>query len=316
MTSLALHHKPVLLTQCMDWLQPVDGGVYVDCTANGGGHIEEMLKRSAPTGRVIGLDLDAQVIEYTRQRLSSYGERLQMVQTNFAELAQVLEELEIEAVDGILADLGLSSRQLDDPERGFSFRFAGPIDMRMDQSRGNSAKDLIEQLDTKQLATIISRYGEERNGYRIARALKEALEAGELNDMTQLASIVEQAIPRRFHPKRIHAATQTCQALRIAVNGELDSLEALLPQALHALKPSGRLAVISYHSLEDRIVRHTMRDWTIDCICPPDLPVCGCDKRREAVVLTRKPILPSEKEIEANPRARSAKLRVAERSVR
>ncbi len=306
-------HLPVLAPEIIKLLDVRPGGVYVDCTVNGGGHAGAMLDASAPDGIVIGLDLDGGMIERTRKRYEGVGERLKLVQSNFADLRQALDRAGISRIDGLLADLGLSSVQLDDPTRGFSFRFEGPIDMRFDTSRGESARELIERVSERELELILARYGEEPMARRIARAIKNRLSDGTLNSTADLADTVAAAIPRKRHSRRIHPATRSFQALRIAANGEMENLERLLPQALDALNPGGRMAIIAYHSLEDRHVRHTFRDWARACVCPPGLPVCTCGKVQEVSLITRKPTIPGEDEISANPRARSAKLRVAER---
>ncbi len=305
-------HVPVLLTETLDALAIESGKIYVDLTLDGGGHATEILERSAPDGRLIGFDMDAGMIENGRKRFQPYGERVTLVHDNFRNLSQCLKERGVGPVDGILADLGFSSVQLD-AARGLSFRESGPLDMRLDPGLPDSAGDLIERLDWRELAKILSDYGEERNAGRIARAVKAKSEAGRLQSTGELADTISAAIPKRFHPKKIHPATRSFQALRIAVNRELESLERMLPQALEALNPGGRLAVIAYHSLEDRLVRRAFREWEKDCVCPPGFPVCVCDKKRQARSLTRKPILPGEAEIESNPRSRSARLRVAER---
>jgi len=307
-------HIPVLLNEILEVLQVSAGGVYVDCTVDGGGHAEAILEKTAPSGVVVGLDMDPLMIERSSERLAGFGERIKLVHTNFADLKEALNSVGIEQVDGIMADLGISSNQLDYRERGFSFMQAGPIDMRMNTTLEETALDVIANRDENELANIIYRYGEEKFSRRISRELKKWLAENKLVTTKDLAEAVGRAIPRKMHPKRINPATKTFQALRIAVNKELESIEQMLPQALEVLKPGGRLAIMSYHSLEDRIVRSEFKDWEKDCICPPKLPICVCDKVREAKILTRKPILPTEAEIENNPRARSAKLRVVEKT--
>lgn len=305
-------HQPVLLDEILELLAVKSGGRYVDCTLDGAGHAAAILDASEPDGRLIGMDMDVNMLEFAKSRLGQYGERVALSRSNFSELTQVLADHGQPKVDGILADLGLSSNQLDSRERGFSFQRLGPIDMRMDPSLEQTAMDLIKSLDWRELAAVIGKYGEERFAGKIARAIKARED--ELETTGDLAELVFRVIPRRNHPKNIHPATRTFQGLRIVVNHELDSLETMLPQALAALKPGGRLAVISYHSLEDRIVRRTFKDWEKSCVCPPKLPVCACDKKKEAVIVTRKPVTAQAKELAVNPRSRSAKLRIAERT--
>jgi 16S rRNA (cytosine1402-N4)-methyltransferase len=307
-------HAPVLLTEILTWLNVRPGGVYVDCTTNGAGHAHAILEKSAPDGRLVGLDMDSTTLDMAAKRLDAFGDRATLVHSNFADLTDALERAGVDKVDGLLADLGLSSNQLDRGERGFSFQQDGPVDMRMDPSRGETADELIERLEARDLGRILRDFGDERFAMRIAVRIKERLEKTPFTGTRDLAQTIADAIPKKFHPKHIHAATRSFQALRIAVNGELDSLSRLLEQIPAALKVGGRVAIISYHSLEDRLVRHAFKDWERDCICPPKLPVCQCDKRREAHILTRKPIEAQEEEISRNPRSRSAKLRVAERT--
>lgn len=306
-------HDAVLRKEVLLGLKAGPGKVHADCTLNGATHGEDYLTESSPDGRLIGIDMDGTTLDLARERLRAFGDRLTLVHANFADLTQALGSVGVTKVDSILADLGLSSNQLDRGERGFSFRKEGPLDMRLDPSRGETAADLLARLPEQELARTIRDYGEERFAARIAAHICRARQNCALTATTQLADIVSQAIPRRFHPPNIHPATRTFQALRIAVNGELDSLRRLLEQIPDLLNPGGRVAIISYHSLEDRLVRHAFIDWERDCSCPPKLPVCCCNTRRKARVLTRKPITATDDEIARNPRARSAKLRLAER---
>jgi 16S rRNA (cytosine1402-N4)-methyltransferase len=303
-----VRHIPVLFQAVLNGLAVSPGGRYIDATLGGGGHASGVLAASAPDGRVLALDRDPSALKVAQARLESYAERVTLVHSSFAHLGAVARAHEFSPVDGVLFDLGLSSMQLDDPERGFAFMTDGPLDMRFDPTGGGpSAADLVNELSAEALADLIFEYGEDRKSRRIARAI---VEARPIHTTGELAAVIEQAVGRR---ERIHPATRTFQALRIAVNAELDTLEAVLPQAVELLAPGGRLVVISFHSLEDRIVKHFMRRESQDCICPPELPVCMCEHRASLRVLTRKPLRPSDEEVERNPRARSARLRVAEK---
>jgi 16S rRNA (cytosine1402-N4)-methyltransferase len=285
----------VLRDEVLDWLQPRDGGLYVDGTLGLGGHTQALLERSAPTGRVIGFEWDAEALARAQERLALYRDRLCTVPASYADLAGALERLGVGPVDGLLVDLGVSSLQLDDRERGFSFRADAPLDMRMDRRRPVTAAGLVARLSEGQLADLFYHYGEERQARRIARFLVEAREAEPVTTTGRLAEIVAAAVPRKFHPPRIHVATRVFQALRIAVNTELDNLARLLVTAPAVLATGARIAIIAFHSLEDRMVKQAF---------------AGNPAYR---VLTRRPIEPQPAETHDNPRARSAKLRVAER---
>jgi 16S rRNA (cytosine1402-N4)-methyltransferase len=278
--------------------------MYVDATLGEGGHAEAILRASAPSGRLIGIDRDAEVLGQARQRLATFGERACIVHRHARQLRQVLDALGLAQVDGVVLDLGVSSFQLESPERGFSFAREGPLDMRMDRTEGETAAMLVNTLGEAELAGLIRRYGEERWARRIARAIVRARRRAPLQSTRELAALVAQAIPPAARPPRLHPATRTFQALRIAVNGELTTLEETLREAASCLRPGGRLCVIAYHSLEDRLVKQTFR-----ALQRPD-----ADRASAAyVVLTRKPVTVSAAERRANPRARSAKLRVLER---
>ena len=282
------------------------GGVYIDGTVGGGGHAEAILESSAPDGRLLGLDRDPGALEAAGERLARFGGRAVLRHGSFARLAALAEGFA--PADGVLLDLGLSSLQLADPARGFAFSREGPLDMRFDPTApGPTAADLVNGLPVKELAALLYRYGEERQAGRIAEAI---VAARPLETTRQLAEVIERAVGRRG---RIHPATRTFQALRIAVNKELEALEAALPQAVDLLRPGGRLVVISFHSLEDRIVKRFLRRESRDCICPPETPVCTCGHTAQLRLLTRKPVRPDPEEVERNPRARSARLRAAER---
>jgi 16S rRNA (cytosine1402-N4)-methyltransferase len=302
-----MQHQPVLYHEIIHALRPINEGFYVDGTLGAGGHARGILEACAPDGRLLGLDVDPQALALARETLAPYGERARLMQASYDSLTERLREIGWGGVDGILLDLGLSSMQLDTPERGFSFRQDAPLDMRFDPASPTTAADLVNNLPQDELADLIYRYGEERASRRIAQAI---VKARPLQTTRQLAAVIESVIPRKGH---IHPATQTFQALRIAVNQELDRVENVLPQAVAALKSGGRLAIISFHSLEDRIVKEYFRRESRDCICPPRQPVCTCGHKATLKELSRKPITPGGAEIAANPRARSAKLRIAEK---
>ena len=304
-----LPHHPVLYNEIISALQPRSGCSYVDGTVGAGGHAWGILEASSPDGRLLGLDLDPQALQLAGERLSLYGERVTLVQDSYASLLKQVEIMGWESVEGILLDLGVSSMQLDSPERGFSFQSDAPLDMRFDPRRAETAADLVNSLPEKELANIIFRYGEERQSRRIASAIVKARPITTTRQLSQVVSRVTGTSKQR----RIHPATLTFQALRIAVNRELEALESFLPQAVTALSPGGRLAVIAYHSLEDRIVKQYFRQESQDCICPPRQPVCTCGHRASLTEITRRPVVPQESEVERNPRARSARLRVAEK---
>jgi 16S rRNA (cytosine1402-N4)-methyltransferase len=307
-----LEHIPVLLREAIDALAPKAGGIYVDGTLGAGGHATEILKRSAPDGILIGLDQDAEAIERCKTNLAVFGSRAKVRQANYRELPAVLSEFGYESVDGVLLDLGVSWFHLRSPQRGFSFMLDGPLDMRMDQSRPQSAADLVNTLPRQELARIIREYGEDVKAGAIARAIEKARERGPITGTAQLAQIVSSVFPP-YPPRRVHAATKTFQALRIAVNDEMGALREGLDRIVPVLKPGGRLVVISFHSLEDRIVKQTFAAAAKDCVCPPKMPVCSCGKKPELNVLTRRPISAGPEELERNPAARSAKLRAAEK---
>ena len=300
-------HQPVLYHEIIHALQPKNAGHYVDGTLGAGGHARGILETCKPEGRLLGLDVDPQALALARETLAPYGQRAHLLQASYDSLAAVLPEIGWDKVDGILLDLGLSSMQLDTPERGFSFQHDAPLDMRFNPASPTSAADLVNTLPQEELADLIYRYGEERASRRIAQAI---VKARPLYTTRQLAAVIEAILPRKG---RVHPATLTFQALRIAVNEELDRVENVLPQAVAALKSGGRLAIISFHSLEDRIVKEYFRKESSDCICPPRQPVCTCGHKATLKEVTRKPIIPGEAETRANPRARSAKLRIAEK---
>jgi 16S rRNA (cytosine1402-N4)-methyltransferase len=303
-------HKAVLLQEVIEALQPHSGGLYLDATVGAGGHATALLQASAPDGQLFGLDQDKSALEIAERQLAQFGRRVHLFHANFDRLAQVVKAHQIPKADGILLDLGVSSMQLDQPERGFSFHADGPLDMRMDATTGPTAADLVNRLPEDELANLIYRYGEERQSRRIARAI---VKARPLERTVELARIIAKASGSGQSSRaKIHPATRTFQALRIAINDELGALERALPQAIECLKPGGRLAVISFHSLEDRIVKNYFKQESQDCICPPEQPVCTCRHKATIDIITKRPITASLDEIDANPRARSAKLRVVE----
>lgn len=306
-------HAPVLLAEVLETLEPARGGLFVDCTLGMGGHTEALLDAS-PAVRVIAIDRDAESIALATERLARFAGRFETAHADYKEILRILAERSPNAAPaGILADLGISSHQLDTAERGFAFSHDAPLDMRLDRSEGETAADLVNSLPERELADLIYELGEDRASRRIARAICREREREPIQTTKRLADIVARAsgIPR--HKQRIHPATRTFQALRIAVNRELEDLDRFVIDAVEALAPGGRLAVISFHSLEDRVVKQTLRALSGQCTCPASLPVCVCGAVRSVDLLTRRPITPSEDEIQDNPRARSAKLRAAER---
>lgn len=303
-------HRPVLLKETLKFLVPERGGLFIDCTVGLGGHSEAILK-SSEFARVIGLDLDPAALSYSRRRLASFGERFHGFQANFREVADVLNREGESEPNGILVDLGVSSLQFDSPERGFSFRFDAPLDMRMDPTSGATAADLLQELPETELARIIFEFGEERHSRRIARRIVERREQGKPVTTTKELADLVMAAASAGKRQQIHPATRTFQALRIAVNNELEGLGNFVELAVDLLAPDGRFVGISFHSLEDRILKQELRRLSGHCQCPPRLPVCSCGAREVVEVLTRRPLAPGAREIEENPRARSAKLRAA-----
>jgi len=300
-------HQPVLYQEIIHVLQPQRGKCYVDCTLGAGGHAYGILEASQPDGKLLGLDLDPQAIALALSKLAPFSERAVIIRASYTSLKEQLASLGWEFVSGILLDLGVSSMQLDTSERGFSFLSDAPLDMRFDPDNPVTAEELVNSLPEKDLADVLYRYGEERRAYQVARAI---VQARPLRSTRQLALVVARATTGRegFHP-----ATRTFQALRIAVNHELEAVEEVLPQAITALESGGRLAVIAFHSLEDRLVKQFFRRESQDCICPPRQPVCSCGHHASIREVTRRPIRPQEQEYQANSRARSARLRVAEK---
>ena len=306
---MASEHLPVLTDQVVELLVPVGPGLLVDATVGLGGHAEALL-RAEPGFQLVGLDRDPQALARAGERLQPFSDRVQLVEETFDRLPLVLRRLGLGAPVAVLADIGCSSLQLDSAERGFSFSSDGPLDMRMGGA-GPTAAELLEQAEWEELVRILRDYGEERRARAVARAIVRRREQEPLRTTAQLSRLVQDVIGDR--EQRIHPATRTFQALRIAVNDELGQLERFLEPAIRSLKSDGRIVVISFHSLEDRIVKHTLRRLAGRCTCPPDFPVCRCNPQRLVEVLTRSPVRPSEEEIDHNPRARSARLRAAQR---
>ena len=302
-------HKPVLLAETVKLLRPQTGEIFVDATLGLGGHSEALLTNFAET-RIVGIDQDAEAIGLAMERLEKFGDRIDIFQANFSDIKDVLNQAQIDNVDGVLADLGVSSLQFDSETRGFSFRFDAPLDMRMNaDDETETAAELLETLSEFEIARIIYEYGEERFSRRIARRIVERRENGEpVKTTKELAELVERSV-RRGKKDKIHPATRTFQALRIAVNGELEILEQFIRDAVDVLKKDGRLAIITFHSLEDRIVKQTLQKLAGKCFCPPRMPQCVCGAKKEVEILTRKPIAANEDETEENPRSRSGKLR-------
>lgn len=301
-------HQPVLYQEVLTALRPHPGGSYIDATVGAGGHSWGILTASGPNSKLLGLDLDPQALAIASQRLACFEGQVTLVQASYTSLREQVEKLGWEQVDGILLDLGVSSMQIDTPQRGFSFREDGPLDMRFSPEQATTAADLVNHLSESELADLIWRYGEERQSRRIAAAI---CQARPLATTRELADVIRKTLkgPR----DRIDPATLTFQALRIAVNQELQAIETVLPQAVEVLSPGGRLAVISFHSLEDRIVKQYFRRESKDCICPPEQPVCTCGHQAVLREINRRPISAVDEEASSNPRARSARLRVAEK---
>jgi len=306
-------HKPVMVREVVESLRCKRGGIYLDGTIGGGGHAYEILKKTSPEGILIGIDIDDEAILESEKHLKPFGSRKILVKANYADIGNILADLNIPKVDGILLDLGVSSHQFKTAERGFSFSLPAPLDMRMDRSRGKRAYDLINTLPDKELERIIRDYGEEIMASRIVKAISAKRKQTPIRTTAELAAIIIESLPPQFRRKRIHPATKTFQAIRIAVNDELLSLSRAINSGIDVLDRGGRFSIISFHSLEDRIVKNSFRSWEKGCICPPDLPTCSCGRGKKLKVLTRKPVTPSDAEIASNPSARSARLRTAER---
>lgn len=306
-------HYSVLLNETIDLLNINPDGIYVDCTLGGAGHSNAILSHLSENGRLVGIDRDDVALEKAKDRLSKYQDRVIFCRGNFVEAPQMLRENGIERIDGVVADLGVSSFQLDDADRGFSYMHDAPLDMRMSRQDELTAYDVVNRYEEKDLARIIDMYGEERFARNIARKIVQQREIKPVETTAELSELIKSAIPAKNRKDGPHPAKRTFQAIRIEVNGELDVIAETINGLFPMLKKGGRMAIITFHSLEDRIVKHTFLEQTKGCECPPDFPVCVCGKKPKGIVITKKPILPSEKELEENPRSRSAKLRVCEK---
>ena len=305
-----MKHEPVLLNEILEYLQPNrPDGTFVDATLGLGGHSETLLERH-PDVRLIGIDRDPEALERSKERLSRFGDRVTLVRGRHESLIDILKQSNVATISGLLADLGVSSMQLDDASRGFSFRFEGPLDMRMGRE-GTSAADLVNSLDERELASILREYGEEPMARRIARAIVDARSEAPIETTSRLAEIIRSV--KRPRPNDIDPSTLTFQALRIAANEELTGLDRFIDDAVSVLESGARIAIISFHSLEDRIVKRAFRRLQGECTCPPGMPVCGCGAKEIVKILTGRPVTASEEEEKRNPRSRSAKLRVAEK---
>ena len=304
-------HKSVLLDESIGGLNIREDGIYVDCTRGGGGHTEEILKRAAK-GKVIGIDQDDYAIERAEEKLSNFKNFIP-VKDNFSNIDEILDNLNIEKIDGIIFDLGVSSFQLDIPERGFSYNHDMPLDMRMDKNQTTTARHIVNGYEENELSRILWDYGEEKWAARIAKFIVQEREHEFVETTGQLVSIIKKAIPKQVRQEGSHPAKKTFQAIRIEVNRELEILENTVKSAVERLNEKGRICVITFHSLEDRIIKNAFAELNKDCICPPEFPKCMCDHRRKLKIITRKPIIPSEDEIAENRRAHSAKLRIGER---
>ncbi len=312
---MEFRHTSVLLEETVDSLQIKEDGIYVDGTLGGGGHASEVLRRLGENGRLIGIDQDEDAIAAASERLRPFGDRAVIVRDNYCNIKEVLCSLGIGQVNGIYLDLGVSSFQFDSAGRGFSYREDAPLDMRMDRRNTRTAADIVNGYSEQELYRIIRDYGEDQFAKNIAKHIAAAREKKTIETTLELAEVIKGAIPAKIRAKKGHPAKQTFQALRIELNRELEVLEASLEQMIDLLLPGGRLSVITFHSLEDRIVKNVFRTCANPCTCPPDFPVCVCGKKSKGRVVTRKPVLPSERETEENPRSKSAKLRVFEKAV-
>ena len=310
--ELEFNHVSVLLDECIQGLDIKPDGIYVDGTLGGAGHSTEIVKR-LKDGLLIGFDQDINAINTAKERLKPYGDRVRLVRSNFENIKAEIENLGIEKIDGLLLDLGVSSHQLDEAERGFSYMQDAPLDMRMDNRVKTGASEVVNEYSKEELERIIREYGEENWAARIAQFIVEAREEKEIETTLELVDIIKRAIPKKARIDGPHPAKRTFQAIRIEVNRELDVIERTIRDAASIMNKGGRICIITFHSLEDRIVKNAFKELAKSCICPTELPMCMCDKKSEVKIITRKPILPSDEEIEVNPRSRSAKLRIAQK---
>lgn len=310
---MEFHHVSVLLNECIENLNIKPDGVYVDCTMGGAGHSKEIVKRLSKDGLFIGFDQDKNAIETAKERLKDYSDRVKFIHSNFENLKEELAKIGVYKIDGVLADLGVSSHQLDEAYRGFSYINDAPLDMRMDIRKNFSAYDVINAYSEEELARIIKEYGEDNWSKRIAKFIVEKRNEKEIKTTGELVDIIKSAIPKKARIDGPHPAKRTFQAIRIEVNNELGVINKMINDAVSVMNEGGRICIITFHSLEDRIVKNEFKYLASDCICPPHFLMCQCDKESLVKVITRKPILPSNEEIEINHRSRSAKLRVCER---
>ncbi|MCB9480220.1 MAG: 16S rRNA (cytosine(1402)-N(4))-methyltransferase RsmH [Desulfobacteraceae bacterium] len=307
-------HNSVMADEVTEYLNINSNGFYVDCTLGGGGHSRLILEQNGPDGKLLALDRDQVAIDNAKTSLSRFKERLILKKANFSSLKTVMKEIGFEKADGILADIGVSSHHLDMAERGFSFLKEGPLDMRMDQHSEKTAYDIVNSYSSEELFIIFKKYGEEKFASRIANRIEQKRKICSIKTTAELADIIKNAIPEKFSRKsKIHPATKCFMAIRIEVNDELGHLEKFLEDAPDLLKPKARLCILTFHSLEDRIVKNKFKELENPCTCPPDFPVCMCQKKKEVRLVTRKPLVPGESEININPRARSTKMRVLEK---
>lgn len=310
---MSFHHVTVLREEAVDGLNIRQDGIYLDCTLGGAGHSSLIASRLSPEGRLIAIDQDDWALENAKERLSPYIDRVTLVKSNFRHLKEIVDDLGLDGVDGVLFDLGVSSPQLDEGERGFSYNADAPLDMRMDQQAPLTAYEIVNEWDEQEIARIIWEYGEEKFSRRIARQIVQRRQHAPVKTTGELVELIKEAIPAAARRTGPHPAKRTFQAIRIAVNDELDAFRDAVIDAIGILRPAGRVSVITFHSLEDRICKQVYQDFAKGCTCPPAFPICTCGNEAIVKIITRKPILPSEEELEANPRARSAKLRVAEK---
>lgn len=310
---MEFNHVSVLLNECIENLNIKPDGVYVDCTMGGAGHSKEIAKKLSEDGRLICFDQDINAINVAKERLAEFGEKVILVHSNFENIKDEIKSLGIDKIDGVLADLGVSSHQLDEASRGFSYMNDAALDMRMDNRCENSAWDIVNNYSEESLHKIIKEYGEENWSKRIAKFIVEERKDKTIETTYDLVEIIKKAIPKKARMNGPHPAKRTFQAIRIEVNNELGVIKNMIDDAVSIMNPTGRICIITFHSLEDRIVKNEYKYLAQDCICPPEMPFCQCDKKSEIKIITRKPILPSEEEVNVNPRSRSAKLRVAEK---
>ena len=307
------YHVPVMLAEVLEFLQPQGGQTFIDCTLGGGGHALEIIKQIQPDGKLIGIDRDEEALRAAADSIKEFSENVILEKGNFAEISEIAERNGVKEVNGVLFDLGVSSHQLESAERGFSFRYDAPLDMRMDIRQVTTARELVNSLSEKKLAELMWKFGEERWAKRIAKFIIERRGRKPIETTGELVETILAAVPAKARPETIHSATKTFQALRIAVNRELEALQTGLDAAIYMLAKGGRICVLSYHSLEDRIVKQTFARHAGRCECPPGLPVCVCGAEKRIEILTKRPVVASDEEVRSNPRARSAKLRVAVR---